>query len=949
MSYSKRRELFSMYRQSVDSLPRNDKKYIINSSNNIISTSDIDGFLLMFKTKKSVNDVFVFFKNIGQPILDSDDIPLTLKNFYKKYCCDLDWAKNEDYCKVASTGDGGGNTGGGNTGGGNTGGGGSVSQGWLADPTGNTTWEYQLRDCKWVARKIGKKTEYFISDNPKYQSSVDILNGKYPKLIKNCNKTNTDDKPEETKIETPTIVLPQWADCLKVLAKVKLSQDSKGEEVVISPFGVDSGYYWSDKTFLYIAKDGTKSYGKWACKNNVLVITTEDGLVWTSTSGWSVSPDKNENPDTNFFGSSETSWTTPDELSGAKSDSSKPNPFTELKSKFGEMPKIKIPEFKFGENKPMSLNQNESTMNNLENIINEVNTLIIEQTKEIPSVVMAPADELNALQTNALLKNAGTLETLCRTSNGTSKPVKVEGGKIYFAGKSFKMKDGTVGYLTYDGMILVRQGNSCEFKYLRDDKNVVRHIKGIPFLDLAPQHTNILSKFGINPLDYNSDPYYFIQTITNKFQKLINERGARSAAFKSWNDMLTYWDPTGTLRLKGVSGDTTIFMTYPPNDELSNYRVITGNELGIRYDEKDIPIYQKITSRVTNDRTANKRSPEACKKDLINYLGAAFEFQKEGIKDAGLDIVATQKTLQGCYRSGAFDAMSDIGPTDLNVEFTKKDNPFEGMRGFGNGLDIKEIKKILIGNTNKLPLVGLAGKNPYLNFYIDRRDMNESKRKLNSLIKENLQILSEQKSNNLLAETKIIQTRTKILTENRILEFKQPREKFFNEIISEAIYLESQGFDKQIIKEEFWDSIKGLFGQHGSEAIFGTFKEYMGKWLVTKLTPVNPEGWIGSIVVASIGNLHIDDISKLTDCSFLTKKLASSIGEGIARKIQHDKGYDGGISDVVRNGLFSAIDNTEMVKSLENGIAALICPSLKGVKDKIKNKAEQMKTMAVQA
>ena len=53
--------------------------------------------------------------------------------------------------------------------------------------------------------------------------------------------------------------------------------------------------------------------------------------------------------------------------------------------------------------------------------------------------------------------------------------------------------------------------------------------------------------------------------------------------------------------------------------------------------------------------------------------------------------------------------------------------------------------------------------------------------------------------------------------------------------ISEAIYLQSQGFDKQIIKEEFWDSIKGLFGQHGSEAIFGTFKEYMGKWLLKKL------------------------------------------------------------------------------------------------------------------
>jgi hypothetical protein len=87
----------------------------------------------------------------------------------------------------------------------------------------------------------------------------------------------------------------------------------------------------------------------------------------------------------------------------------------------------------------------------------------------------------------------------------------------------------------------------------------------------------------------------------------------------------------------------------------------------------------------------------------------------------------------------------------------------------------------------------------------------------------------------------------------------------------------------------------------------------------------------------------------LTDCSFLTKKLASSIGEGIARKIQHDKGYDGGISDIVRNGLFSAIDNSQMVQSLETGLAKLICPALSGVKTKLEDKANKMKTMALQA
>jgi len=915
MSYSKRRELFSMYRQSVDSLPRNDKKYIINSNNNIISTSDIDGFLLMFKTRKSVNDVFVFFKNIGQPILDDDDIPLTLKHFYKKYCCDLDWAKNEDYCKVASTG-GGGN--------GSTGGGGSVSQGWLADPTGNKTWEYQLRDCKWFARKIGKTNEYKISDEPKYASSVKYLNDANPNLIKNCNKTNTDDKPEETKVETAPVNLPDWATCLKVIKTLIVTQDSAGDTIVKAKFDTDWGYFWKDMTFLYVSsKDGTKFYGKWSCKDNVLVIKTDDGDVWMKDSGWVTPPNKTDNADNttpkqNF---------NPTQVSGDEfSTGGTPEPKSSQE--------VSSDEFE----------QNESTMNNLENIINEVNTLIIEQTQQI---VQAPQDELTILTTSPLLKDKGTLESLCRSGNGTSIPVNVN-GKIYFAGKKTKRKNIDY-YLTYDGMVLKREGDSCKFTYApTDDGKSVMKIKEIPFSNFKVQQTEILRLFGINPLDYNSDPYYQIKVLTDRFQDLITNKKARSMVFKSWNDMLTYWDPTRTLRLKGVSGDTT-FMTYPPNDELDQYNTVTADNLGLTYMDKQIKIFIPRGERLTNDFKGAKYDPNKCRADLVAYLSAAFEFQKQGVANNSLNSNSVRKGLQGCYRSGVFDSMTPITATDIDVQFTKKDNPFIGMRGFGSDFDIKDVQKLLTGDNFKLPKVGPSGNNPFLPLTLDTRQMNESKTKLDSLIKENLQKLSEEKNNNLLAETNIIQIRTKILTENRILKFKQPREKFFNEIISEALYLESQGFDKQLIKEEFWDVLKGMFGQHGSEAIFGTFKEYMGKWLLQKLTPVNPEGWIGSIVVAAIGNLHIDDLSKLTDCNFLTKKLSSSIGEGIARKIQHDKGYDGGISDIVRNGLFSAIDNTEMVKSLENGLAKLICPALSGVKSKLEDKAQKMKTMAVQA
>ena len=42
-------------------------------------------------------------------------------------------------------------------------------------------------------------------------------------------------------------------------------------------------------------------------------------------------------------------------------------------------------------------------------------------------------------------------------------------------------------------------------------------------------------------------------------------------------------------------------------------------------------------------------------------------------------------------------------------------------------------------------------------------------------------------------------------------------------------------------------------------------------------------------------------------------------------------------------------DNSQMVQSLETGLAKLICPALGGVKAKLEDKANKMKTMALQA
>jgi hypothetical protein len=77
----------------------------------------------------------------------------------------------------------------------------NTATGWLKDPTGNKTWEYQSRECKWYARKIGTTTQYNISDNTKYSTSVQKLDAAYPNEIKGCKKTVKDNKDTNTDVK----------------------------------------------------------------------------------------------------------------------------------------------------------------------------------------------------------------------------------------------------------------------------------------------------------------------------------------------------------------------------------------------------------------------------------------------------------------------------------------------------------------------------------------------------------------------------------------------------------------------------------------------------------------------------------------------------------------------------------------------------------------------------
>ena len=784
---------------------------------------------------------------------------------------------------------------------------------WLSDPTGNQTWEYQVRDCKWVARKKGQTKEYVISDNPKYQSSVDILNNAYPNSIKDCNKSSTQQTPTKPddktdgETQTPSVIFPDWVSCLKTLPTgVKMTTDTQGNSVVIYKFaGNNDCYFWQDGTALYNdSKTGEKMKGKWSCINGQLLIKFDDwgpnGWQWSLSTGWMEQPSATQNPDENFG----TSWTSPEKLT--------------------------------------SPTQNESFMSDLENVITEINNLVNEELviEQRVDIVQAPKDELNILRTNPMLKATGTLEALCRTNNGTSKPVNVN-NKIYFAGKKITLKTtGQPAYLTYDGMVLQRQGNSCNFTYVKD-QNGLMHIKGIPYSDLELPFTEVLTQFGINPKDYNSDPYASIDGISKDLQNLVKQ-GAVSTIFKTWNDMLYYYHPDDYAKYALVPQDGKS-LTPPTNrGELSQYRIINGRNYGLMYNNKDVVIYLPATASPQVSGGGNKQYDETnCRTALVEYLAAAIRFETDQDPSANPTINNSDNRtfIKGCYGANMYE---NLKVTESDLPTVSKDSRiFKWFRG--KTLSIKEVSYLLSGKDKNLP----SGKNPYLPFPLRKADMNESKTKLTNIIKENLSKLSEEKQNNLLAETRIIQTRTKLLMENRILKFKQPREKFFSEIISESEYLNKQGFDKELIKEEFWNKIKGLFGDHGSEAIFGTFKEYMSKWLVGKLTSVNPNGWMGEAIKKSVNDIHVDDIDKLTDCEFMTKRISLSITNEIINKVKNDEEVEGNISNIVKGGLTNSIDRTELLRNIESGVSKIICPELSSVEKKLEDKAEEMKQKAI--
>ena len=555
------------------------------------------------------------------------------------------------------------------------------------------------------------------------------------------------------------------------------------------------------------------------------------------------------------------------------------------------------------------------------------------------NVVNAPKGELDILQNNGILRGKGVLSNLALYPDGNPRAIQV-GNRKYYAAKIYERAGKDTLYLTYDGRILVKISDGV-YKYKLDAQNKPYLIDGIPDTGLQLQFSNVLTQFGLNPEDPQTDVYFYLNGVTQKLQKFINQ-GAVSNMFRLWNDMLTYYFPSDYTKhqLKPKDSNTPFTPTIDSSKLATSYDRLTDIQRfgNLSFQGKDFPIY--MPKGVAPDVTFNKTKVDAttCKTYLLQYLGTAMDWQMNG-GSINPTIQQYKPYIVRCKNAGAYDEASgftNITQTELSdyVDFSAKNSPFGFFRQ-GKELSWNNIKNILSGNSNVL-----KRPNPYI---IGQQIAESKKDELKTLIKENLITLSEEKKNNLLGESKIINTRFGIIKESNT----EDKDKLFNDVISEMFYLNSQGFDKGLINEGFWDILSGLFPS--GNVIGQWFKEKMSSWLIEKIAPGQEKSWVGNIIITTIGNLKAGEITQLTNCDFTTRLLAKSISEAVIKKFADSKGVSGVLADLVRNSMMEHLDGSEFAQKLESGLSHIICPLLGGVTQKMSKVADTMKTKAITA
>lgn len=474
---------------------------------------------------------------------------------------------------------------------------------------------------------------------------------------------------------------------------------------------------------------------------------------------------------------------------------------------------------------------------------------------------------------------------------------------------------------------------------------------------VAGQTSGILSNFGVTKNDENK-----VKQFTTILQGYINQ-GAVSDVFGQWNKMLETNFPNVTKLAPSKEYDSSFDLPLNKIDLDSKYEPIKDLNTRWGWGNNVIIHLPNPKNQDLTDQGKVNLNKDDCDKKLRAFFVSAIQ-TNAGITQAirKSEINNYQEIIQQCRANNQYADFSGISKNDVS-QLTNDLSPFGffemGSKLTGGKLSFNNVKKIFKGETKYLegPDSGLAKS--YV-FNIDSTDkirttQRESKLdNLGLLIKENLIISLREKKNTILTENNIIKQRTSILLEGGIPKTKKGQERLIDEIINEAISLNSQGLDKDLINESFWDTIKGLFGNYAGGGLVEMFKEKFMRYLIGKLTPADPDGWTAGVIEKAFGNIPVADYfnGKILQCDYLTHVLTKSLVEEVIAKAGQSSmgskiGGESIVFDVLRNSIVNQLDDTDFAKNIEHGLSKFVCPAIQGISGKMDKAVDQMRDKAL--
>lgn len=219
---------------------------------------------------------------------------------------------------------------------------------------------------------------------------------------------------------------------------------------------------------------------------------------------------------------------------------------------------------------------------------------------------------------------------------------------------------------------------------------------------------------------------------------------------------------------------------------------------------------------------------------------------------------------------------------------------------------------------------------------------------LNKTIRKNLVETKEQKKR-LIQESKIVNTRFKIVLESSKLKTKKDFDNVLVNILSEMIYLDKQGFNGNIIEENassVFNVIGNIFGGT-TNSVIEAFKKRGVQYILEQLGLGNNSS-LRNYMVTALENTELKDVPKLfSDCEYLTKKLSHAIPESYLKHLELQDGLGSEFSGMVKKTLHGVIKDSDFHERLESKIHSIVCPLVDKINAKFGDKLNNMKSQLI--